>query len=265
MYLMYVDECGDCGMKNCGGANGASRYFVLSALVLHESQWTDFLADTSTRLDELYGKYGMDRKLEIHAKAMLGRSEKQYSTMRKVDRLMLLRDVMRFEGTQHDKIRVINVVVDKQRKNGSYDVFGHAWDALINRFENTIQHANFPIVKPGTRAAYPEHGMILVDQTDEKKLRELIRRMRWNNLVPSTFGASLYQHNIKWVIEDAMHKDSKHSIPVQLCDVNAYFLRQLLDPNSTVRKHDAQNYFYQLTPVLLTEAARNDPLGIVRL
>ena len=69
MYLMYVDECGDCGMKNCGGANGASRYFALSALVLHESQWTDFLTDTSTHLDELYGKYGMDRKLEIHAKA----------------------------------------------------------------------------------------------------------------------------------------------------------------------------------------------------
>lgn len=50
-----------------------------------------------------------------------------------------------------------------------------------------------------------------------------------------------------------------------MSDANAYFLRQMIAPNSTIRKHDAQNYFYSLEPVLLKETSKNDELGIVRL
>lgn len=39
----------------------------------------------------------------------------------------------------------------------------------------------------------------------------------------------------------------------------------MIDPNSTIRKHGAQNYFYKLEPILLKEASKNDELGIVRL
>jgi hypothetical protein len=38
MYLMYVDESGDCGMTK-----SPSRYFVLTGLVVHEVRWTDCL------------------------------------------------------------------------------------------------------------------------------------------------------------------------------------------------------------------------------
>lgn len=261
MYLMYVDECGDSGM-----GVGSSDYFILSGMVVHESMWTRLLTNIS---EELYGlkiKHGMENRAELHAKGMLGRSEKAYSSMSKVSRLMMLRDVLKFEGTLKDQIRIINVVVDKRGKEFGYDAFGHAWDAIINRFENTIEHANFPIIAPGTTPAFPEHGMLIVDQTDEKKLRELTRRMRHNNVIPSCIVPGSYtKHNLQWVIEDPLHKDSQHTLPIQLCDANAYFLRQMLDPNSTIRKHKAQNYFYYLEPVLLKAAARKDPLGIVRL
>ncbi len=62
-----------------------------------------------------------------------------------------------------------------------------------------------------------------------------------------------------------LHKDSKCTLPIQLSDANAYFLRQMIAPNSTIRKHDAQNYFYSLESVLLKETSKNDELGIVRL
>lgn len=259
MYIMYVDECGDTGMSP-----GSSNYFILSGLVVHESMWTDFLRSAAGSFDEVYGKYGLDRRLELHAKDMLGRSAKPYSSISKTSRILMLRDILSFEATLCDAIRLINVAVDKTDKSFGYDVFGCAWDALINRFENTMEHGNFPIVKKGSRPAYPEHGMVVVDETDEKKLRDLIRRMRWNNIVPTGDGGT-YQHNIRWVIEDALHKRSEQSIPIQLCDVNAYFLRQMIEPNTTVRKHGARNYFYRLEPVLLKEACRRDPLGIVRL
>ena len=261
MFIMYVDECGDTGL-----GKGASDFFILSGLVVHESTWTDFLRAASSSLFDIYGRHGLDRKLELHAKDMLGRSSKPYSDISKVSRLMILRDVLTFEATQANSIRVINVVVDKTSKTFGYDVFGAAWDALINRFENTIEHGNFAILRPGTTPAYPEHGMIIVDETDEKKLRDLIRRMRWRNLVPSgKQDGACYRHDLNWVIEDALHKQSQHSIPIQLCDANAYFLRQAIKPNTTILKHGARNYFYKLRPVLLKEACRSDPDGIVRL
>ena len=107
--------------------------------------------------------------------------------------------------------------------------------------------------------------MIVVDKTDEKKLRRLTRSMRHAGINQSSSNAAeTSMRALLWVIEDPMHKDSQHTIPIQLCDVNAYFLRQLIAPNSTIRKHDARNYFYSLMPVLLDCSAENQ-LGIVCL
>lgn len=50
----------------------------------------------------------------------------------------------------------------------------------------------------------------------------------------------------------------------QLRDINAYFIMQTIKPNSTIKKHKAQNWFYLLEPILLKVATKNDPHGIVR-
>lgn len=66
------------------------------------------------------------------------------------------------------------------------------------------------------------------------------------------------------VLEDPMHKKSDLSLPIQFCDVNAYFLKQSILPNSTVIKHKARNYFYYLEPILSKGTSVNDPHGIAR-
>ena len=38
MYLMYVDESGDTGL-----VNSPTAYFVLSGIIVHESNWRQFL------------------------------------------------------------------------------------------------------------------------------------------------------------------------------------------------------------------------------
>lgn len=43
MFLMYVDECGDYGMND-----GASRYFILSALVIHDEYWRRVMEKMAT-------------------------------------------------------------------------------------------------------------------------------------------------------------------------------------------------------------------------
>lgn len=257
MYLMYVDECGDKGMSH-----DSSRYFILSGMVVHESNWLAFGKKMCEAIKKAYQDYGMDTRLELHAKAMLGRSEKEYSGIPKHSRVLLLRDVLRAEAECIDYIKIINVVVDKEGKGYGYNVFTKAWDALINRFETTIRKSNFPAdVQLGK-----EHGILIVDETDENALRMHVRRMRWDNRIPSKiYPGETYQNNLISVIEDPMHRKSDNSIFIQLSDVNAYFLKQKIDPNTTMKKHNAQFFFEILEPVLLKEASRNDPLGIVRL
>lgn len=255
MYLMYVDECGDKGMSH-----DSSRYFILSGMVVHESNWLEFGKAMSRAKHKAYNDYGLDTRLELHAKSMLGRSEKEYALISKHARVLLLRDILRAEAACTDFIRIINVVVDKEDKSYGFDVFTAAWDALINRFETTIRKSNFPADSSLVR----EHGLLVVDETDENALRKHVRQMRWNNMIPSKINpGGTYQNNLVSVIEDPMHRKSDNSIFIQLSDVNAYFLKQKIEPNTTMKKHNAQFFFEILEPVLLKEASRKDPLGIV--
>ena len=257
MYLMYVDECGDCGLKP-----GSSSLFILSAIILHESYWTDVMTKLGEQRAEFRSRYGFGMDQELHACEMMGRTGKSYSHIGKADRASMLRQAVTLEAS-FDCLRVINVIVDKSDKDIGYDVFGHAWDALINRFEMTIEHDNFPHPDDGASC---DHGMIIVDETDEKKLRDLIRRMRHGNFIASKLEPGTYiRHDLRYVIEDALHQRSETSMLIQMSDVNSYFLKQTIEPNKTVVKHGIKNLFYRLDPILLKQACRNDEFGIVRL
>ncbi len=255
MYFMYVDESGDTGMTE-----GASEFFVLSGLVIHEGFWNRALLSMAENRKSIYAKYGLGNHFELHATKMVGRAKKSEHGLSRSDAVLMYRDFLKYEATL-DCIRIINVVVDKRGKPPSFDVFNVAWDRLINRFENTIRHKNFPSAwehKPDN-----EGGFLIVDQTNEEKLRTLVRGMRHHNMVPSIFGGFAPSSNLRAVVEDPMHKRSELSLPIQLCDANAYFLLQSIAPNSTIRRHKAKNYFYFLEPVLCKEACPSDPMGIV--
>lgn len=241
---------------------GCSDYFILSGLVLHESYWTDTNVAISEFRTRIESQYGLPICTELHAGEMLGRSGKDYRDISKSNRFDILRKTLDFESTLTN-LRIINVVIDKRNKEQNCKVFEKAWDALINRFENTICYGNFPCPEN-----YPkiQNGLIIVDETDEKKLRDLIRRMRHLNLIPSQFSYNdSVRHDLRYVIEDPLHKNSRHSQLIQLSDVNSYFLLQTMHPNTTVLKHKAKNLFYKLEPILLKEASGHDKYGIVRL
>lgn len=258
MYLMYVDECGDSGMSP-----GASDYFILSGMVIHESYWTSTLRAYADMRRSIQSKYGFQATRELHAGEMVGRAAKKYSDVKRSDRLLIFRDVLSFEASLN-YARVINVVVDKRGKSFGFDAFSTAWDTLINRFENTIEHGNFPSPCENSRSPFRESGLIIVDETDEVKLRTLVRRMRHANYIPSSvIPGTTVLHNLKFVIEDPLHKKSEWSPIIQLCDTNSYFLKQSIDPNSTVKKHGARNYFYRLAPILLKQASSKNEFGIV--
>jgi hypothetical protein len=56
----------------------------------------------------------------------------------------------------------------------------HVWKALLQRFENTLIYKNFPGPKDLLHS-----GTLFCDQTDEKKLRGLLRKLSIYNPIPN--------------------------------------------------------------------------------
>ena len=177
MYLMYVDESGDIGPTPAS----PTRYFILSAIVVHEMKWRDILQDLVHFRQMLKTTKGLLIREEIHCTNFISRPGPLVRIPRN-DRLDIIKKSIDWINSRHD-LSVCSVVVDKQGKPTDYDVFAQAWSALLMRFENTISHHNFPGPRNLT-----DMGMVLSDNTDGNKLRGLIRKMRHFNIVPSQFG-----------------------------------------------------------------------------
>jgi hypothetical protein len=256
MYVMYVDESGDCGLEN-----SPTRYFVLSGLVMHELRWRSHLERLIEFRRRMRLRYGLKLREEIHSVRFISRRPGDLARIAKHDRLAILRNLLA-EMSQMPDISIINIVVDKQGKGPAYDVFQSAWRALIQRFENTIRNRNFP-----GPANSDERGMIFPDRTDDAKLTKLLRRMRRYNPIPNQqrIGPGYRDLALDTIIGDPKFRLSHHSYFIQCVDATAYFLSQYHAPNAYVRKQNAKNYFLRLDPVLCKVASTSNPHGIVRL
>jgi hypothetical protein len=252
MYLMYVDESGDTGM-----VGSPTEYFALSGIVVHESKWRDFLNNLISFRRTLKSVYELPIRGEIHASDFI--NHRPFNLDRHI-RLAILRNTLD-ELAKIAYLSVTNVVVWKQHKPAIYDVFQAAWGTLFQRFENTMAHGNFP---GGHRDDY---GMVVTDATAGKKLSRLVRKMAVFNFIPhdARFAAGSRNIPIKRIIEDPYGKNSAETLPIQMCDVVAYFLYQKFAPNSYIRRRRAHLYFDRLMPILNTRASRFNRFGIVVL
>lgn len=255
MFLMYVDESGDPGLTN-----SPTNYYILSGLVLHELRWRESLDQLISFRRRMQGAFGLRMREEIHAAKMIVNPGKLVRIKRN-DRLSILRFFANELATM-SHLSIINVVVDKSGKPNGYDPFIMAWKVLLQRFENTMSHRNFPgPTNPD------ERGIVFPDNTDNKKLTQLLRQMRRYNQVPNQpqFGLGARNLLLTNIIEDPNFRNSEHSFFIQAVDLTAYLLYQKLSPNSYFKRKGAKDYFDRLQPVLCKVASRNNSLGIVYL
>jgi hypothetical protein len=252
MYLMYVDESGDTGLTN-----SPSQYFVLSGVVVHELKWKDFINDLVSFRRNLKQKYGIGLREEMHAAEFLRRSH--HAALPKNIRLQILRDSCQSLASLN-YISITNIVVNKHGKPADYDVFDKAWEALFQRFENTLHFRNFP----GPMNAQ-DSGLVFCDDTSGKKLNQLVRKMSVYNPVPNMGNTGYRQLPIKHIIEDPNMRDSKESYAIQAADLSAFMLYQHISPCAYVKKKTGHGFFHTLLPVLNTKATGKNPFGIVML
>ncbi len=239
-----------------------TRYFVLTGMVLHIQHWQAAIDQLIAFRKQMRTDFGLLLKEEIHAGQMLS-SPGPLVRIRKNDRLTIIRRFLDQLATMRF-LNFINVRIDKQGKEVTYDPFKNAWKALIQRFENTLVSRRFP-GPSGTN----DLGVIFCDQTDDAALRRIYRRMRVHNPVSSNaiyrLLRSYRQLPITRVIEEPSLRRSHHSYFIQTVDVASFATYQRYAPSAYVRKKGAKNYFNRLDPVLCKVAATAHPLGIVEL
>ncbi|MEP0235010.1 MAG: DUF3800 domain-containing protein [Roseobacter sp.] len=247
---MYVDESGDTGLSR-----SPTRYFTLSGIVVHETRWRDFLNALIEFRRTMRRVHNLPMRGEIHSSEFVN---KRPFDLDRHTRLTILRNCLD-EIAKLDFLSITNVVVDKKGKAADFDVFNKAWLTLFQRFENTLVHSNFPGNFRGN------NGLVVTDATAGKKLSMLVRKMAVHNYIPHDLGINEGARNIPItrIIEDPHGKDSAQTLPIQICDVVAYFLQQRFCPNSYIRRKRAQYYFDRLSPVLNLRESRFNPLGIV--
>lgn len=248
MYLMYVDESGDTGIQN-----SPTDYFVLSGLVVHESQWRPFINRLLEFKRSMKRIYGLPVRSEIHAGPLL--QQNKFGIPKHL-RLAILRNFLDEIALIND-ISITNVVVDKRNKNSSQDVFDIAWRTLFQRFENTLTYGNFP----GGHAG--DFGMVISDATNGLGLQNIVRKMSVYNPVPNRGGNGFRNIPVHRIIEDPFEKDSEKSLQIQATDTCAFFLHRYISPNSFLKRQRATRYFERLSPVLNKHASSSNNLGIV--
>jgi len=254
MYFLYVDESGDPGLP------GSSHHFILSGLVIHESQWSSCLEQIIAFRKGLQS-FKLRARDEIHAAEWVTGRPPIAKTNRYL-RLCALRELLVFESKL--EVSLLHVAINKENKTPGYAVFDQAWTTLIQRFENTIGNRNFP------HATEKDFGTIIADNTHEKMLRNLLRKRRVYNPIPNSPRYNSQQSSyrnlpITYVLEDATLKNSAHSYFLQLVDANAYFLHQKYRPNAFVQKKKARDYFDLLEPVVCKYACKSNNFGVVEL
>jgi hypothetical protein len=203
--------------------------------------------------------YALPVRSEIHAAEFIGSRVLAVggAQIKRYDRLAILRNTLD-ELAKMDFISITNVIVNKTGKPADYDVFDVAWGTLFQRFENTMTNGNFP---GGFKRSY---GMVITDATAGTKLARKVRKMSVVNYVPSRYGGSRNIPIVR-IIEDPHGKNSAETLPIQMCDVAAYFLYQRYKPNAYVRRQKAERYFDRLSPVLNKHASTSNSMGIVVL
>jgi Protein of unknown function (DUF3800) len=219
MYLMYVEESGDSGLQG-----SPTRYFVLSGIVVHELRWHEALNRLVSFRQRMRTRFGLQMREEIHAGPMLSRLAS-----------------MKF-------LNIVNVRVDKHGKSAGYDPFEKAWEALIQRFENTLRSRNFPMPK---NLFGPDIGIIFCDASNEPSLRQIYRRMRIYNPIPnqrSFFTGGYRQLPLTRVVEDPNVRLSHHSYFIQAADSAAFALYQRYAPSGYVRKKGRKIIFFVSIP-----------------
>lgn len=231
MHLVYIDDSKD------------ERSCCFSAIILPADKWLEALDHLIAFRRQIRADHGIYMNIELHATDWLGgRGNVARDTVRRDVRADIFRQALRY-FTGLPGCSVINAHAPRGRL-----------DTLLERLCSRLQV---------NMAAQDSRAMIISDEG--KSFDSMTRRMRRHYLVQGRYGG-LLQRPLDRIIEDPVYRKSERSLFIQAADFCAFSLLRMEAPTEAIRRHNLQDAFMELRPILETRAFAGDPrgLGIIR-
>lgn len=257
---MYVDESGDPGQWDPDepASQQGTPYFILTGVILPAREWRNYLSAIVEVRRQVKLRYGLPVRAELRGATLINpRGDQRLKKLPRRLRVMLYREVLDGVVARMPAAKIMNVYADKLQPRYSttstVDLQLRSWMFLIQRYDTFLRKQDGAPV-----------GIIFADETNEVKIRRILRKMRVYNPVPSLYHG-YYDSPVIRVVEDPVIRQSQHSYFVQLADLIAHALYRKEYPKGSYRQFNVDRLFDVVQPLLLREASRSDPDGVVRL
>ena len=238
MHLIYIDDSRD------------EELCVFSALAVPVDQWHVAFQQVRDFRRSLRKAYGIYVYKELHAwKFVSGRGRPSDRVVTKGQRAAIFKDTLKLL-TELPSVRLFNAVFPRKQDE-------RAFERLLNRINRSLE-------------AWASNAVLICDEGKEITYTRLVRRMYVYNPIPSQYGVwsdtGQFWKNIPIdrIVEDPFFKDSAQSYFLQLVDFAAYALLRRERPVASKARYGLDRAFNLLSPILVREATRKDPEGIIR-
>lgn len=223
---------------------------IFSALAIPVDEWREVFQQIREWRRELKRTYGIYVYKELHAwKFISGRGRPSDRIITKSQRAAIFRQGLQLIAGLPGA-RLFNVAFPRKGER-------RAFERILNRMDRTLQ-------------AWASHAILFCDEGKEVIYTRLVRKMAVFNPIPSQFGrwrdtGETYRNiPITRIIEDPVFKRSAQSYFIQLVDFAAYALLRKERPLDSKTRYGIDQGFAELSPILVREATRYDPEGIIR-
>ena len=245
MYIAYVDESGDTGHNT-----RITKYFTLSGIIVADSNWKAFLDRVKAFRKRLKKDFGITLKSDLRATDLWNNSgDFRKLNLNYADRTRIFRRVAEFlRYSQEVAILTISINKGSPQLPSTAKISEIAWTMFFQRYENWL--------------GKQELGIVVNDEGYDKMVRQLSRKMRVYNPIPSHYGG-YYQSPLVKIIEDPFSRHSQDSYFVQLADISAYLARLRHNHTPKQAKWEIHKLYKGIKPRYMLEASRKDNYGFV--
>ena len=259
---MYVDESGDPGPYDQAKPphRRSTQHYIVSGFIIPAEEWRNYLTAFLNFRRYLKSKYGFPVRAELHGTELINaRSDantKAIGPRRK--RIALYRETLEQVCVLMPRARVLNAHLDKPNPKYGYTatpegIQTRVWERLLERYNLYLQ-----------KNCANGQGLIFADETNEIRIRRLVRQVRVFHHAGSHFGGS-YVQLLTNIVEDPIMRTSDSSYFVQIADLISHALYQKIYPKGALRTFGVNTLFDKISPVLHLPASKLDPYnqGIV--
>jgi hypothetical protein len=235
MHLVYIDD------------SKGDRLACFSAIAIPDDSWHSALAHITEARQQLKSCYGLFVRKELHAVDFVsGHGRYSDRFLPKAARADIFKFILSCVALLPGA-RLFNAAVPIAEEERGFN-----W--LLNRVNTNMERSG-------------SHAVVISDEG--KNYDAMLRRMRRVNYIPSRYGhwpghGASKNFPVTRILEDIVYRDSTRSYFVQLADFCGWALLRRERPTLAAQHYGLHDAFYITEPIMVKQANRRDPYGVIR-